>query len=145
MFNVVKVILIKLRLTHSKKIKFLVAGAINTLVGLTTYPLLYFFLSPLRFGYITILFVAQLFCISFSFVTNKYFVFKTKGNIKSEYSKFFTFHAIYFLINIIALPMMVEIFKLNPMVAQVIFSLLIIITSFYWHSYITFNALKGRA
>lgn len=144
MFNWFKERIVRLHSKHSKKIRFLIAGAVNTLVGLAAYPVLYFYLNPNGIGYLVILMITQVFCVSFSFVSNKFFVFKTKGNIKSEYSKFFTFHALYFLINLAALPVMVEVFSLNPMVAQVIFSLLIISTSFYWHNYITFNALKGR-
>ena len=127
---------------HQKKIRFLIAGVINTVVGLGMYPLLYMILNPKGVGYIGVLFLAQLVCITFSFVSNKFFVFKTQGNFRNEYVKFFSFHGIYFAINLAALPALVEIFKLNPMIAQTIFSIFIIVTSYFWHNAVTFKASK---
>ena len=129
---------------HQKKIRFLIAGIVNTLVGLASYPLLYIMLNPLEFSYIVVLIISQLLCVTFSFVSNKCFVFKTKGNLSKEYLKFFLFHGFYFCINLIALPVMVEFLKLNPMVAQTIFSIFIIVTSYFWHSTITFKVSGER-
>jgi putative flippase GtrA len=127
---------------HEKKLRFLIAGGINTLIGLSVYPALYFLTSPLGAGYIQVLLWAQIICITFSFVTNKYFVFKTKGNIKKEYAKFFAFYAIYFAINLIFLPIMVEGLGISPIIAQTIFSIAIVISSYFWHNFITFRKFK---
>lgn len=127
---------------HEKKLRFLIAGGVNTLVGLSVYPALYFLLSPLGSGYIQVLFLAQIFCTTFSFISNKYFVFKTKGNIKKEYAKFFTFYAIYLALNLICLPIMVEGFRMQPVIAQTIFSIIIIVSSYFWHNFITFKQTR---
>lgn len=124
---------------HEKKLRFLIAGGVNTLVGLSVYPVLYFLFSPLGAGYIQILLLAQIICITFSYVSNKYFVFKTKGNIKKEYAKFFSFYAIYLGLNLIVLPIMVEGLKMSPVIAQTIFSIAIVISSYFWHNFITFK------
>lgn len=129
-------------ITHHKKIRFLMVGVLNTIVGLSVYPILYLLMFPVGFGYIEILMVAQFLCITFSFISNKYFVFKTQGNFKKEYLKFFAFHGVYFLINLIALPVLVEVFEVNPIVAQTSYSLLIIVTSYFWHNAITFKEVK---
>jgi len=131
-------------LGHQKKFHFLLAGIVNTAVGLATYPILYLVLHPNGLGYIEILIIAQVICITFSFASNKYFVFKSKGDFKGEYIKFFLFHGLYFLINLIALPVLVEWIKLNPMIAQTIFSILIIVTSYFWHNSVTFKDPKRR-
>jgi putative flippase GtrA len=130
-------------LGHQKKFRFLLAGIVNTAVGLATYPILYLILQPNGLGYVEILIVAQVICITFSFMTNKYFVFKSKGYLADEYIKFFSFHALYFLINMIALPVLVEWIKLNPMIAQSIFSIFIIVTSYFWHNSVTFKDPSG--
>lgn len=129
-------------LGHKKKFRFLVAGMVNTSVGLVTYPLLYLILEPMGMGYISVLLIAQVICITFSFWTNKYYVFKSKGDLRSEYVKFFSFHGIFFLINLIALPVLVELIHLNPMIAQTIFSIFIIVTSYFWHNAVTFKTPK---
>ena len=128
---------------HQKKVRFLLAGAVNTFIGLATYPLIYLILNPWNIGYIQVLVLAQFICITFSFVNNKYFVFRTKGNLKNEYIKFFTFHGVYFLINLICLPLLVELLKLNPMIAQTLFSVAIVVSSYFWHNSITFKSINA--
>ena len=124
--------------THGKKIRFLLAGALNTAIGLGLYPLLYIVLDS-KLGYLGILVLSQFICVTVSFLTNKFFVFKTKGNTTSEYLKFFLFHLAYLILNLIGLPIMVEFFGMNPMVAQTIFASFIAVTSYFWHNIITFK------
>lgn len=127
---------------HSKKIRFLIAGMVNTVVGLAVYPLLYLALEPIGMGYIQILMIAQALCISFSFASNKYFVFKTKGNLKKEYLKFFAFHGFYFALNLVCLPLLVETLKINPIISQTGFAIAVIVTSYFWHNTVTFNTAR---
>ncbi len=126
---------------QSKKIRFLIVGAINTAVGFSVYPLLYITLEPKGLDYLSILIISQIICTTFSFVGNKYFVFKTQGNLHIESTKFFTFHAFYFLLNILCLPALVEVIKLNPILAQTLFSVAIMVTSYFWHNLITFKSI----
>lgn len=127
---------------HEKKLRFLIAGGVNTIVGLSVYPLLYILLKPIGLGYMEVLFLAQVICITFSFLSNKYFVFKTKGNIKKEYVKFFMFYGFYLALNVICLPFMVEVINLTPIISQTLFSIAIIVTSYFWHNFITFKQPK---
>lgn len=100
-------------------------------------------LRPFGVGYVKALIFSQIICITFSFVSNKYFVFKTKGNIKKEYPKFFAFYGIYFLLNLLCLPVMVEMLNMNPIVAQTLLSIAIIVSSYFWHNTITFKSISG--
>jgi len=127
---------------HNKKLRFLVAGGVNTLVGLSIYPILYLILEPIGIGYIKILLLAQLISITFSFITSKYFVFKTKGNSHKEYIKFFIFYGFYGALNLFCLPFFVEVLKITPIISQALFSIAIIVTSYFWHSFITFKQPK---
>jgi putative flippase GtrA len=45
-------------------------------------------------------------------------------------------------INLTALPALVEFVGLKPILAQFIFSIFIIISSYFWHSYVTFSNSK---
>ncbi len=129
---------------HQKKIRFLIVGSVNTAVGLAVYPLLYVLLTPFGVGYIKALIFSQIICITFSFVSNKYLVFKTVGNVKKEYPKFFAFYGIYFLINLLCLPVMVEVLNMNPMIAQTLFSIAVVASSYFWHNLITFKSPSGE-
>ena len=137
----IKILVLRIVSIHEKKLRFVIVGGINTVVGLSAYPLLFIALSPIGFGYIQILFISQIPCITFSFVTNKYFVFKTKGNLKKEYIKFSVFYMLIFIINLIFLPILVEILRINPIISQTLFVALIMVTSFFWHNLITFKSI----
>ena len=70
---------------------------------------------------------------------NKFLVFKTQGNYIPELLKFFTFHLSHFIINLAALPILVELFKFEPVLAQIFFAITVIISSYFWQSRITFK------
>lgn len=108
------------------------------------YPILYVLLKPYGIEYIRTLIYSQIICITFSFLSNKYFVFKTKGNIKKEYAKFFSFYGIYFMLNLLCLPAMVEVLNMNPVIAQSLFSIAVILSSYFWHNTITFKSIDGK-
>ena len=70
-------------------------------------------------------------------------VFRTSGNHFNELAKFLTIHIFYFLINLAVLPALVELAGLNPMLAQTLFAGFITLTSYFWHSRITFISFKA--
>lgn len=128
---------------HQTKIRFLIAGAFNTAIGLALFPALYFLAAPMKLHYLVILTISQVLCISFAFLTNKFLVFRTSGNYLWETGKFLTFHLTYFLVNLVALPALVEFVGMHPVWAQTLFAVLIIVTSYFWHSRITFSSSKA--
>lgn len=130
--------LLNLAQQHETKARFLVTGGLNTLFGLAIYPLLMFFTASF-FHYLVVLAIAQALSILFSYLTNKCMVFCTKGNYLAEFVKFVTFHLVYFAANIVTLPIMVELFGVRPVCGQFGFALAVIITSYFWHSKITFH------
>jgi len=127
---------------HEKKLRFLIAGGVNTMVGLSVYPILFILLNPIGYGYMRVLLVAQIISISFSFLTNKFFVFRTKGSAAKEYVKFFMFYGFYLILNFIFLPIFVDVLNLTPIISQTIFSIAVIVTSYFWHNFITFKQPK---
>ena len=149
---------------HQTKIRFVLAGILNTAVGLGTYPALYYLLATQKLNdlvlkavekfaylstlqsipyYLIILTISQVFCIIFAFMTNKLMVFRTKGNHGAEFMKFLTFHLTYYLVNLGALPFLVEFVWINPVIAQTSFAVMVIVSSYFWHSRITFSSKKG--
>jgi putative flippase GtrA len=125
---------------HQIKIRFLLVGALNTVVGLTIFPALYFLVIPLQIHYLLILVISQTICVSFSFMTSKLLVFRTSGNYLRESAKFITFHLILFLLNLAVLPALIQFANMHPIWAQMLFTILVIVSSFFWHSNITFSS-----
>ena len=131
-------------LMSAEKIRFLVIGGLNTIVGLFTYPIVYLVADDFNFHYLQVLAISQFLCINFSFCMNKWFVFKTKNNYLKEYLKFCTFHSIHILINFGLLPILVEVFAIQPIIAQLSFSIIVIVSSYFWYSRITFFKKKSE-
>ena len=127
---------------HQTKIRFLIVGALNTAFGLSVFPALYYLADSLKLHYIAILVVSQSVCVSFSFLTQKYFVFQTSGYFFRESIKFLVFHISFFFANLAALPFFVEIAGMCPVFGQTLFTFLVIISSYYWHSRVTFSTGK---
>jgi putative flippase GtrA len=129
---------------HETKVRFLLAGALNTAVGLAAYPALFFLLAPLKLHYMVVLGITQVACVAFAYLTNKFLVFRTAGNYLRESGKFVLFHLSYFLVNLAALPFLVEIIGMSPVWGQTLFAVAVIITSYFWHSKITFAPASAK-
>ncbi|MDG2171215.1 MAG: GtrA family protein [Gammaproteobacteria bacterium] len=113
-------------------------GAINTVIGFITYPAIYFFFSN-NFSYIEVLYISFIISTHFAFLTTKYYVFKSPGSIHKEYIKFMIFHLLILGVNLIFLPIFVEIFLIHPSISQIIFSVILMLLSYFWHLKITFK------
>jgi putative flippase GtrA len=114
-------------------------GGLNTVFGLAAYPIIYFLTKSSGLGYLWDLVISQVICVMFAFFTHKTLVFKTKGNYLKEFRKFISFHASIFAINLIVLPVLVERLGWPPVVAQTSFSMLVIVSSYFWYSRVTFK------
>jgi len=129
---------------HQTKIRFLFAGVFNTALALVIYPALYFLAAPLKLHYLTVLLLGYVVTVTCSFLTNKFLVFRTSGNYLRESGKFLTLHVSYFLVNLAVLPALVELAGMNPVWAQTLFAVLVVATSYFWHSRITFSSSKAK-
>jgi putative flippase GtrA len=130
---------------HGTKVRFLMAGAVNTAFGLGIFPILMWILTPHRVHYLVVLIISQCLSITIAFINNKYFVFRTTGNHVGEYGRFVLFYLSYFGVNLLILPIMVEHFHLNPIIAQTLFSISVILLSYIWHRNVTFRPKKARS
>ena len=122
-----------------KKKRYLIIGLINTIfgyfIGILNYILFYkiigiFFLSVLN----------NIVSITFSFLTYKYFVFKTNNNyILKEYFKSYIIYGISFLFSTLILWYSLEIIFLNIYIAQFLAIIATVVFSYIGHNYFTFR------
>ena len=129
------------KVKFDKKILFLFVGALNTLLAFVLFPLAYFFFRDYREHYLLLLAFCQIPCICFSFLTNKYWVFKSKGNVKFEFYKFIIFHLFNFGFSIFLNPIIVNKLKVNPIISQSIINLIIVGISYFWYDKLTFRTI----
>ena len=122
-----------------RPLRFLVAGGINTALGLAFYPLLLWAVPWLRTHYMVALAVAQAVCLCFAFTLHKLAVFRTRGNMLREFAHFASFYLFNYAVKWAALPLLVEGAEVPPAVAQTGFTLALIVGSYFWHSRVTFR------
>jgi putative flippase GtrA len=124
---------------HETKLRFLIAGGLNTVFGLAIFPILLLALAPFGWNYLEVLVVCQVVSVCFAYATNKLLVFRTQGSYLAEFGKFASFYVLNFAVNLAVLPVLVEIGHIPPMIAQTAFVIIVVCTSYLWHSRFTFR------
>lgn len=125
-----------------EEFRFLLVGASNTIWGIISYPIYYWVLHRFGVNYLLILVITYLLNGIISFTTQKYLVFRTRGNHLREFWKFFLLQVATLSINLILLPLAVTNFRLNPVIAQTVFISLLVLVNFFFHKYVTFKHNK---
>ena len=128
-----------------RPLRFLAAGAANTAFGLAIYPLLLWSTPLLRTHYLLALGIAQAVSLCFAFATYKLGVFRTRGNLAREFGAFSSFYLFNYAANWAALPLLVELAGIPPVLAQLGFTALLIVGSWFWHNHVTFRRRRERA
>jgi putative flippase GtrA len=126
-----------------KPIRFLIAGAANTAFGLALYPALVWSVPAFRTHYLVALGLAQAISLCFAFATHKLAVFRTRGHLVREFAAFASFYLVNYAANWAALPLLVELAHVPPVIAQLGFTAVLIVGSWFWHSRVTFRATRG--
>jgi putative flippase GtrA len=128
-----------------RPLRFMLAGAANTAFGLAIYPLLLWSVPVLHTHYLIALGIAQAISLCFAFATYKIGVFRTRGNIAREFGTFSSFYLFNYAANWAVLPLLVELGGIPPIVAQLGFTAVLILGSWFWHSRVTFRSAGGLA
>ncbi len=131
------------RTLAGRPVRFLVAGGINTLFGLSFYPALLWSVPWFRLHYLVALGIAQAVCLVFAFCTYKFGVFRTRGGYLREFGTFSSFYLFNYAANWAVLPLLVEVGGIDPIVAQLGFNLVLIAGSWFWHSRVTFRSASA--
>jgi len=131
-------------LLADEKVRYLVAGAYNTAVGLLLY-LLFFGLLQNSFHYMLLLLMNHLVGTLNSYLSYKLFVFRTSGGVVAEYLRFNLVHGIGIAANFLALPVLVELAGLSPFAAQGLIIAVLIVANFFLHKGFSFGLpLRSR-
>jgi len=128
----------------SRKIKYLIVGVVNTVFGYSI-SIINYFLFYDNFGILFYSFLNQLLSISFSFLTQKIFVFEnTGGKIINEYFKFWIVYGVIFIISTTILYFFLEILKLNIYFTQLLMIILFIPISYILNDKFTFKIYNSK-
>jgi putative flippase GtrA len=126
--------------SYKQKLSYLIVGFFNLCFGYGSGLLLYHFLYP-RIGIIAIGAIGNILSITFSFLTYKIFVFKTKGNWLIEYLRAYSVYGFIAIFGIFCLWFMVEIILLPFWLSQGFIIILGFLLTFFLHKNFTFKVI----
>lgn len=128
------------KLLGSERIRFLMVGGINTVVGYLLFVLFYQLLGPEFYlpAYVTSYAVALL----SGYTLQRLFVFKAKGQVVLDFLRYTAVQLVTFTVNLLLLPLFVEFFRMDPLIAQAIILFITVVGSYFAHRYFTFRRKK---
>ena len=126
------------RLLRSQQVAYLVVGAVNTGIGLSFFALAHWLFGA-AIGYMGSLAVAYALAILVAFALHRRFVFRVSGHWARDLVRFTGVQASSLGINAVLLPLLVEVARLGPLLAQTIATTLTVVVSFFAHKYFSFQ------
>lgn len=127
------------RLLQIQGLRFLIVGGVNTAMGLALFPTLFMCLPSLQGHYLLLMSASQVLCLGFAYLTNKYLVFRTSSRYLAETTSFLAFHGLHYIVNMVVVAYVVETYAFSPVFVQPAYSLLVILSSYFWYSSMTFK------
>ena len=110
-------------------------GVLTTIISIGTYKLF----LVLGIHYIIATTLSAILAVVFAFLTNRFYVFESKGNFISEGIKFFSGRILIFLIETAILIIAVSWMKLDEFYSKVAVTLLVIIFNYMYSKFIVFK------
>ena len=126
------------RLWSSQKIRYLVIGGYNIVFGYGCFALLWWLFGQ-QLHYIVLLTISHILSVINAYLGYRLFVFQTKGKWLKEFFKFNVVYLGTFTINLVALPVLIEEFKLHALIAQALIIVITVLASYVMHNKITFK------
>ena len=138
--------LITIYIKHKIKIRFLLVGVWNTLFGFGLFVVLYFLFKKIfkldYFAYTSSQILSTILAIINAYICHKFFTYQSKAKGRKmifEFFRFTTTYVVVFFLGLIVMPFLVEILKLNPIVANLLFNIVVISSSYFGHTYFSFK------
>lgn len=144
--NALKFSLVNLLSKHRVKVKFVLVGIWNTIFGYSVFCLLDTLFSHIfatrYIAYMSAMVLGQIIAIINAYVSHKYITFKSRVRGRKMIIEFFRFsmtYAVAFCLNLILLPIFVEIFRITPKISVAILILICAAISYLGHSRFSFK------
>ena len=135
------------KLLADQRVRFLIVGGINTLVGYLTYAVLFRLLEPHlshAAAYMTALVGSYVVGMSVAFGLHRRFVFEVSGtgSVLADLWRFVLVNLGTIGLNAVLLPFFVEVVGLNAYVAQAISQLIAAVASYVGHRFFSFDRTR---
>lgn len=127
-----------MRIVSDQRIAFLIVGGINTLVGAAWFVLLLELLGP-AVGYMTVLLCTHVAAVLCAFVLYRRVVFRVVGNVWRDLLRFEIVNLTALGINVITLPVLIEVFHWPVLPAQCAIVVVYTVVSWFGHRDFSFR------
>jgi putative flippase GtrA len=127
-----------LSLFRSQEVAFLAVGATNTVVGYCFF-LIFELAVGARTGYVVVLLLAHVTSVVWAFVLYRRLVFRVRGHVWRDLARFELVYLSSLSINLVLLPVGVEVLDLPVLVAQSLIVVVVAAISFFGHKHFTFR------
>jgi len=126
-----------LRVVRDQRVAFLIVGGINTIVGFLCFAGFLVLLGKQR--YMVTLVCAYVVAVLIAFVLYRYVVFRVRGHVLADLWRFTTVYLLALAVNLIALPLLVEVAHVPPLPAQALITLVTSLMSWVGHKHYSFR------
>ena len=123
---------------ESQKLRYLATGGFNTLAGYGEFALLYYLMTP-ALPYAVPWLLANILGITTSFLTYKFFVFRTHGRYLREYLRFYVVYGIPALPGLGLFALGVGKLHWNAYAVHAVIMFLTVIVSYFGHKHFSFR------
>ena len=129
-------------IVEAPEARFLVVGGGNTASGYTVSSLVYYLLhafTPL----LAIIAICTVINVTVSYVTQKFLVFRTRGNTVAEYLRFYVVSGVSIVLSFVLLPIAIDGLKMNPYLSMAIVTGITTGVSYFGHKHVSFRVGQG--
>ena len=126
-----------LRVVRDQRVAFLAVGATNTLFGYLLFAALLLLLGHRL--YLVALVCAYVLSVLIAFVLYRHLVFRVRGHVLADLWRFVTVYLAAFAVNLVVLPLLVELAHLPVLVAQAMIVLITSTMSWLGHKHYSFR------
>jgi putative flippase GtrA len=132
-------------LFQDQRLRFLIVGGINTLVGYSLFVLFeHLFAGRFgQFGYMVSLISSYAIAMIIAFILHRKFVFKVHGKLLLDFGRFVLSNMVGFGLNAVILPVMVTLTGKAPVIAQAITAVIVAIAAYFMHKYFSFRRTRA--
>lgn len=123
-------------------VRFLIGGVWNTVFSYALFCVLYYLFSG-HLHYLVIQTVCVIVGVTNAFICQRIFVFRSRGNILTEYLKFYLIYSMPIAMSYLLLPLLIDGAHINAYSAKGIVTGISVFGSYIGHKYFTFrNGIK---
>lgn len=133
-----------LRFIKDRRVAFLIVGGINTVVGFLWFVLFQVTVGQV-WGYMATLVFSHIASVLCAFYLHRRFVFRVRGHVWRDLARFEVVQLAAFGINLVALPLLVEVAGLDPIVAQALVVIVTVTLSYFAHRHFSFRRKEPPA